>query len=183
MALWSLDPIHSEIKFKVKHLMVAHVTGNFQTFSGTVEAEKEDFSDAKISFEANTDSVTTHNEQRDAHLKTADFFHAAEHPKMKFVSKSIEKKSDEDYTVKGDLTILGITKEVSLAVTYYGTAMGFGGVQVAGFEIHGKVNRQDFGLKFNALTETGGFVIGDEVKIDINVELHKQAAEALKQAA
>jgi polyisoprenoid-binding protein YceI len=183
MATWTIDPIHSEVKFKVKHLVVATVTGNFQTFGGTLEAEKEDFSDAKVSFEADIHSITTHNEQRDAHLKSADFFLAEEHPKMTFVTKSISKKSDSELAVTGDLSIRGITKEVKLDVTYSGTILGFGNVPTAGFEITGKISRKDFGMTFNGLTEAGHIAVSDEVKIEINLEVHKQAEVELKKAA
>ncbi|MDT3695452.1 MAG: YceI family protein [Ignavibacterium sp.] len=173
MTIWKVDPAHSEIKFKVKHLVVSTVTGQFNSFSGTVESEKADFSDAKISFEADVNSINTKNEQRDGHLKSADFFDAANHPKLTFVSKSISKKSDQDYVVIGDITIRGTKKEISLNVTYNGSTKGFGGVDVAGFEISGKLNRFDFGLQWNALTEAGGIVVSDEVKIEISAELNK----------
>ncbi|MDP4237132.1 MAG: YceI family protein [Bacteroidota bacterium] len=183
MATWTIDPVHSEVKFKVKHLVVSTVTGNFQTFSGKLEAEKEDFSDAKISFEADVASINTHNEQRDGHLTSADFFLAGEHPKLTFVSKSIEKKSGSEYVVTGDLNIRGIAKEIKLDVTYNGTILGFGNQPVAGFEITGKVNRKDFGMTFDALTEAGGIIVGEEVKIEIEAEMQKQAAVELAKAA
>lgn len=173
MTTWKVDQSHSEIKFKVKHLVVSTVTGQFTSFSGTVDAEKPDFSDAKISFEADVNSINTKNEQRDGHLKSADFFDAVNYPKLTFVSKSIEKKSDDEYIVAGDITIRGTTKEISLNVTYNGTTKGFGGVDVAGFEITGKLNRFDFGLHWNALTEAGGIVVSDEVKLEISAELNK----------
>ena len=173
MATWKVDQAHSEIKFKVKHLVVSTVTGQFTSFAGTVEAQKPDFSDAKISFEADVNSIDTKNEQRDGHLKSPDFFDAVNHPKLTFVSRSITKKSDDEYIVIGDITIRGTKKEVSLNVTYNGKTKGFGGVDVAGFEISGKLNRFDFGLQWNALTEVGGIVVGDEVKIDITAELQK----------
>jgi polyisoprenoid-binding protein YceI len=173
MALWKVDQSHSEIKFKVKHLVVSTVTGQFASFSGTVEAEKPDFSDAKIMFEADVNSIDTNNEQRDGHLKSADFFDAANHPKLTFASKSITKKSDDEYVVVGDITIRGTTKEISLNVTYNGTTKGFGGVDVAGFEITGKLNRFDFGLHWNALTEVGGVVVSSEVKIEIAAEINR----------
>jgi polyisoprenoid-binding protein YceI len=183
MATWTIDPIHSEVKFKVKHLVVATVTGNFQTFSGTLEAEKEDFSDAKISLEVDVNSVTTHNEMRDGHLKTADFFDAANHPKMTFVSKSIEKRSDGELIVKGDLNLHGVSKEVTLDVVYNGSIISNGSVPTAGFDVIGKINRKDFGMMFNALTEAGHIAVSDEVKIEIALEMHKQAAAELKKAA
>ncbi len=183
MATWTIDPMHSEVKFKVKHLVVATVTGNFTTFSGTVEAEKPDFSDAKISFEADVASVTTHNEQRDGHLQSADFFEAAAHPKMTFVSRSIAKKDDGEFVVTGDLNLRGVTKEVKLDVVYNGTIIGLQSLPVAGFEITGKLSRKEFGMLFNGLTEAGQIAVSDEVKLDINIELVKQAVEELKKAA
>jgi len=171
MATWEIDTAHSEIKFKVKHLVVSTVTGQFNVFNGTVESDKPDFSDAKISFEADVNSVDTKNEQRDGHLKSPDFFDAANYPKLTFVSKSVKKKSDDEYQVVGDMTIRGTTKEITLNVTYNGTVKGFGGVDVAG--ITGKLNRFDFGLQWNALTEVGGIVVADEVKLDISAELQK----------
>jgi polyisoprenoid-binding protein YceI len=173
MATWKLDPAHTEIKFKVKHLMVTNVTGQFNVFDGTVESNKPDFSDANISFEADVNSVYTKNEQRDTHLKSADFFDAANFPKLNFVSKTINKKSEGEYEVIGDITIRGTKKEIKLAVTYNGTVSGFGGTEVAGFDITGKLNRFDFGLHWNALTEVGGVVVADEVKLEISAELKK----------
>ena len=175
MALWKIDQSHSEIKFKVKHLVVSTVTGQFKNFEGNVEAESNDFSDAKISFEADVNSIDTRNEQRDGHLKSADFFDAENYPKITFVSKSMNKKSDSQYELVGDLTIRGTTKEVTLNVEFNGVVQGFGGGEVAGFEITGKVNRFDFGLHWNALTEAGGIVVGEDVKIEISVELEKAA--------
>lgn len=171
MAIWKIDKSHSEIKFKVKHLVISTVTGQFKDFDATVESEKSDFSDAKISFWADVNSIDTRNEQRDAHLKSADFFDAENHPQITFVSKSINKNSDNEFEIFGDLTIRGVTREVKLNVIYNGTVKGFGGGEVAGFEINGKLNRFDFGLKWNALTEAGGIVVGDEVKIEISCEL------------
>jgi polyisoprenoid-binding protein YceI len=152
MATWKMDTAHSEVKFKVRHLVISTVTGNFDTFSGIVESSKGDFTDAKISFEADVDSIDTKNEQRNGHLKSPDFFDAASHPKITFVSTSIGKKRGDEYELTGKLTIRGTTKEVKLSVIYNGTAQGFGGsFEVAAFEITGKINRQDFGLTWNAL--------------------------------
>jgi polyisoprenoid-binding protein YceI len=173
MAIWKIDSAHTEIKFKVKHLVVSTVTGQFTSFDGSVEADKADFSDAKIAFEADVNSVSTTNEQRDGHLKSADFFDAASYPKLTFVSKQVTKKSDSNYEIIGDMTIRGIKKEITLKGVYNGTAKGFGGVEVAGFELSGKLNRFDFGLRWNALTEVGGVVVSDEVKLEIFAELNK----------
>ena len=174
MAIWKIDPAHSEIKFKVKHMVVSTVTGQFNDFEATIESDKEDFSDAKVSFEANVNSINTKNEQRDTHLKSADFFDASNYPKINFVSNSVNKKKDNEYEIKGDLTIRGIKKPVKLAVRFNGTVSGFGNQEIAGFEISGKINRFDYGLKWNALTEAGGIVVGDEVKLEIFAELNKQ---------
>ena len=183
MATWTIDPIHSEVKFKVKHLVVATVTGNFQMFSGKLESEKEDFSDAKISLEVDVNSVTTHNEMRDGHLKTADFFDAANHPKMTFISKTVTKNSDGDLVVTGDLNLHGVSKEITLDVVYNGTIIGNGSVPTAGFDVTGKINRKDFAMTFNSFTEAGHLALGEEVKIEIGLEMHKQAATELKKAA
>ena len=173
MATWKIDPAHTEIKFKAKHLVVSTVTGQFNKFEATVESDKPDFSDAKIKFEADVNSIDTKVEQRNTHLKSADFFDAANYPKLTFISKSVNKKADGEYEVIGDLTIRTTTKELKLNVTYNGSVKGFGGVEVAGFEMTGKLNRFDYGLKWNALTEVGGIVVGEEIKIEISTELNK----------
>ncbi len=181
MTTWKIDPAHSEINFKVKHLVVSTVRGSFNKFDATIETEKEDFSDAKIKFAADIDSINTRNDQRDAHLKSADFFDAENHPKMKFESTSVKKISDYEMQVKGNLTIRGITKEVTLDVIYNGIVDGFGNSKVAGFEISGKINRFNFGLQWNALTEAGGVVVSNEVQIEILAEFNK-ASEVAKVA-
>jgi len=173
MAIWKIDPAHSEINFKVKHLVVSAVRGHFNTFDASIETANEDFSDAKISFEADVNSVNTQNEQRDGHLKSPDFFDAAKHPKMSFVSTSVKKVSDYELQVAGNLTMRGVTKEIILDVVYNGTVAGFGGNQVAGFEINGKLNRFDFGLQWSAMTEAGGVVVSNEVKIEILAEFNR----------
>jgi len=180
MAQWTIDAAHSEVKFKVKHLVISTVTGQFKSIRGTVKAGKPDFSDARIQFEADVDSISTNNEQRDGHLKSADFFDAAKYPTLSFVSTSIRPKSDDSYLLTGDMTIRGTKRSITLDVTYNGTVKGFEG-DVAAFEISGKLYRQDFGLRWNAMTETGGVVVSDEVKLDIAVELKKvEVAEAVE---
>ncbi len=171
---WAIDPAHSEINFKVKHMMVSNVTGTFQEFEGTVESESEDFDGADIQFTANTASVNTRNSQRDEHLRSDDFFNSGDYPKLKFQSKSFTKKSDGEYKLVGDLTIRDKTQEVTLDVEYNGTAVDPYGQTKAGFEISGKINRKDFGLKWSAVTEAGGVVVSDEVRLDLNVQLTKQ---------
>ncbi len=179
MAQWSIDPAHSEAKFKVKHLVISTVTGRFDSISGMIEAGKPDFSDASIRFKADVDSINTNNDQRDAHLKSPDFFDAAAYPTLSFVSTSIRPSGDGKYALTGDMTIRGTKRSITLDVAYNGTVSGFDG-EVAGFDITGKLNRQDFGLRWNALTETGGVVVSDEVKLDIAVEFKKaEVAESV----
>jgi polyisoprenoid-binding protein YceI len=170
MAQWNIDPAHSEVKFKVKHLVISTVTGQFTSVRGTVQASRPDFSDARIQFEADVDSIATNNAQRDAHLKSPDFFDAANYPTLSFVSHSMMAKRDGTYELRGDMTMRGITRSITLDVTYNGTVQGFDG-DVAAFEITGKLNRQEFDLRWNAMTEAGGVVVGDEVKLEIAVEL------------
>jgi len=171
MKTWKIDPIHSEVKFKVKHLVVSTVTGQFNNFDATIVSENEDFTDAKLTFEADVNSINTNNEMRDGHLKSADFFDVENHPKMTFVSKSIKKISGNEYELNGDITIRGITKEITLKVIYNGSVKGMDGSNIAAFEIYGKLNRFDFGLHWNALTEAGGFAVGSEVKLEILAEM------------
>jgi polyisoprenoid-binding protein YceI len=174
MATWKIDPSHSEIGFKVKHLVISTVSGKFTSFDATVEAEKEDFSDASIRFSADVDSINTANGQRDAHLKSADFFDAANHPRLTFASTAVKKTGDHTYKVTGDLTIRGNTKSIDLNVEFGGIQKDFSGNDVAGFELTGKLKRLEYGLHWNALTEAGGIVVSDEVRIVANVELVKQ---------
>ncbi|WP_202628588.1 YceI family protein [Sediminibacterium soli] len=174
MSTYKIDAAHSEITFKVKHLMITNVTGSFTRFDATMEADAADFSDAKISFEADVDSVTTNNEQRDGHLKSEDFFAAETYPKLSFVSKSLTKKSDDQYQLTGDLTIRDVTKTIDLAVEYGGTMTDPWGQVKAGFEISGKINRKEFGLGWGAVTEAGGVVVSDEVKLHLAVQMVKQ---------
>ncbi|WP_118973143.1 YceI family protein [Taibaiella koreensis] len=170
---WAFDPAHSELQFKVKHLLISTVTGNFKELTGSVVAG-DSFDDARIQFETSIDSLSTHNEQRDQHLKGADFFEADQFPKLSFTSTRFEKKGEDHYNLEGDLTIKGITKPVSLNVEYNGTAQDPYGNTKAGFELNGKINRSEFGLTWNALTEAGGMVVSDEVKLLGNIQLIKQ---------
>lgn len=171
---WSIDPMHSEIEFKVKHLMISTVTGKFNEFDASIASANEDFTGAKISFSAKTASINTGNEQRDGHLKSDDFFNSEQFPELKFESTSFVKNGD-DYKLTGNLTIRDITKEVVLDVVYNGTMTDFYGNVKAGFELTGKINRKDFNLKWSATTEAGGVVVSDEVKIHCNIQFAKQA--------
>lgn len=175
MAKWTIDPTHSEVLFKVKHLVISNVTGSFNVFEGAAETSADDFNDAKITFSANVDSIDTNQAQRDAHLKSADFFDVANFPKLEFTSTSFSKKGDREYILKGDLTLHGVTKPVELAVEYGGTAKDPYGQTKAGFEVTGKLNRSEYGLTWNAATEAGGVVVSDEVKLLATVQVIKQS--------
>ncbi|WP_343700201.1 YceI family protein [Chitinophaga sp.] len=175
MTTWKIDPAHSEIEFKVKHLMITNVTGHFGQYDGTVTASKDDFSDASITFEADVNSVSTKNSQRDEHLKSADFFDAANHPKITFKSTEVKQKDAETFVLKGDLTIRGTTRPVELNVEYAGITVDPWGQTKAGFELTGKINRKDFGLTWSATTEAGGLVVSDDVRLALAVQLVKQA--------
>lgn len=171
---WALDPTHSEIHFKVKHLMITTVTGSFKSFTAAAETEADDFSNAAISFSADIASVDTGNEQRDGHLQSPDFFDAEKFPKLSFVSTGYTKKGD-DYVLNGDLTIKDVTKPVTLSVEFGGVAKDPWGNTKAGFTLSGKINRKDFGLNWNAATEAGGLLVSEEVKIQAEIQLAKQA--------
>lgn len=172
---WAIDPTHTHIGFKVKHLMISTVSGEFTQYEGSIETNGDSFAGANISFSAQADSITTHNEQRDGHLKSADFFDAGNHPSIIFKSTSFDKKGGDEFVMNGDLTIRGITKPVSLVVEYAGTVQDPYGNTKAGFSIEGKINRKDFGLTWSAVTEAGSIVVSDDIKLAIEVQLVKQA--------
>ena|SRR5690554_125856 len=166
---WIADPVHSEIGFKVKHMMISTVSGNLNDFDVKVETEGEDFNSANVNFSAKIDSINTKNNDRDNHLKSADFFDAENHPEMTFVSKSFNGE-----TLTGDLTIRGTTKEIDLDVDFNGIIQDPYGQTKAGFEISGAVSRKEFGLNWNALTEAGSVVVSDKVRLSIDLQLVKQ---------
>ena len=171
---WKADPAHSEVVFKVKHLMITTVTGYFRKFDVIVDTENEDFRTAeRIEFTADINSIDTHNEQRDTHLKSADFFHAEEQSQLRFVGDKYETDGDEA-RLHGELTIRGTTKPIILKVEFGGIVVDPYGQTKAGFTIDGKLSRKDFGLVWNAVTEAGSVVVSDEVKIHADVQLIKQ---------
>jgi polyisoprenoid-binding protein YceI len=174
MSTWKIDPAHSRIEFKVKHLVVTTLGGHFNKFDATLETNNDDFTDAKITFEADTDSITTGLDQRDGHLKSDDFFNAETYPKIKFVSTSYKKIDAENYKLAGNLTIRDKTLPITLDVAYGGTTKNHFGKTLAGFELSGKINRKDYGLKWSATTEAGNIVVSDEVRLAIVVEMLKQ---------
>lgn len=167
---WSIDQAHSEIAFKVKHMMISTVTGHFEDFQATAKTDGDDFNNAAIEFSAKTASINTKNKDRDTHLKSDDFFNSQKFPEIKFVSKSF----DGDQLI-GDLTIRDVTKEITLDVDFNGIAVDPYGQTKAGFEIAGEVNRKDFNLTWNAVTEAGSIVVSDKVKLVIDVQFAKQA--------
>lgn len=171
---WAIDAAHSEILFKVKHLVISTVSGKFEKYEGSVYSSSDDFSDAEIDFSADVNSVNTGHPDRDAHLKSPDFFDASNYPRLTFKSKNITKTGDSEYKMTGFLTIRNVTKEVDLSVEHGGTIKDPWGNTKAGFEITGKIDRKEFGLQWSAATEAGGLVVGDDVKIHLSVELIKQ---------
>jgi polyisoprenoid-binding protein YceI len=173
---WNLDPAHSEIKFKVKHMMIANVTGSFQKYDTKVQTNGDDFSTASISFTAETSTIDTANTDRDNHLKSPDFFDAQKHSQIKFASTKMEKKDDEQFVLYGNLTIKDVTKPVKLDVEFGGIGKDPWGNEKAGFTLTGKIKRTDFGLNWNAALETGGVLVSEEVKIQAELQLVKQAA-------
>jgi polyisoprenoid-binding protein YceI len=171
---WIIDPTHSEIHFKVKHLVIATVTGSFDKFEGSLETEADDFSNANVEFSADVDSINTNNPDRDNHLKSPDFFDAANYSKLLFKSRSFKKTGDSEYKLTGDITMRGVTREITLDVEFGGTMKDPWGNEKAGFELSGKLNRKDFGLNWSAVTEAGGLVVSEEVRLQLSVELVKQ---------
>ncbi|MDB5223556.1 MAG: YceI family protein [Chitinophagaceae bacterium] len=174
---WKIDPSHSEIQFKVRHLMVTNVTGYFRKFDLTVETETDDFNTAKkIEFTADLDSIETNSEQRDTHLKSDDFFNAEKFKQLKFVGK--EYKSDGDKaTLTGDLTIRDVTRPIKLNVEFGGSVVDPYGQNKAGFTVTGKISRKEYGLLWNAVTEAGQVVASDDIRINCEIQLVKQNVE------
>jgi polyisoprenoid-binding protein YceI len=170
---WGLDKAHSEIQFKAKHLMITTITGEFKNYDVIIETEEEDFTTAKINYTAEVSSIDTGNEQRDGHLRTNDFFNPEKFPTVTFVSTQMEKKPDGNYLLHGDLTVRDVTRPVTLNVVYEGNVVDPWGNTKHGFTITGKINRKDFGLNWNVVTEAGGILVGEEVKLHASVQLAK----------
>lgn len=172
---WKVDASHSEVGFKVKHLMITNVRGSLGQFDIEAQTQQDDFENVKVNFIGQVASITTGSEQRDGHLMGTDFFDAENHPMISFVASGMKKKSDDEFELNGDLTIRGVTKPIALNVEYSGLAKDPWGQIKAGFVIEGKINRKDFGLVWNAPTETGGLLVSDEVKIHSEIQMVKQA--------
>jgi polyisoprenoid-binding protein YceI len=168
---WSVDAGHSSVKFTVKHLTISEVEGTFKVFNGTVESPSADFNNAVINFNVDVNSINTSDDNRDKHLKGDDFFNAEKFPNMTFASTSFKKVKGNIYTLEGNLTIRDVTKKVKFAVLYGGTTKDPWGNTKAGFKASGAISRSAYGLKWSKLTEAGGAVVGDEVKMLINIEI------------
>ena len=171
---WLIDPTHSEVQFKVKHLMVSTVTGLFNHYEGKLDMNGDDFEDAKITFSADIDSISTGNDTRDTHLKSADFFDAQQFPLLTFESTAMTRTEADTYLLNGLLTMHGITKPVMLKAEYGGQMKDFYGNTKAGFEVSGTIKRKAFGLNWDGLTEAGSVVVSDDVKLVMNIQVAKQ---------
>jgi polyisoprenoid-binding protein YceI len=167
---WSIDPAHSEVQFKVKHLVISTVTGYFRSFSGQISTNAGNFEDALVSFKADIDSIDTNVADRDAHLKSDDFFNAAAFPELSFANGVFIKTGSNTFDVTGDLTIRDVTRSITLKAEFGGQMVDPYGQTKAGFEISGRISRKEFGLKWDAVTEAGGVVVGDEVRLLMNVQ-------------
>jgi polyisoprenoid-binding protein YceI len=171
---WVLDPVHSEILFKVKHLMITNVKGEFRNFQAEIISDENTFSNSKINLTIDAASIFTNSNDRDAHLKNADFFDVEKYKELKFESTMLNKIDDENYQLKGNFTMKGIIKEVTLDVEFGGIMKDPWGNEKAGFSLSGQINRKDWGLNWNAALETGGVLVGEEVKISAEVQFVKQ---------
>lgn len=171
---WAIDPAHSQIGFKVKHMMFTNVSGQFENYQGVIVTENDDFSTANIDFKADSDSISTRNTDRDKHLKSADFFDAQNHPQMTFKSSSFTQNSKGDYELAGDLTIRGVSRFVKLPAEFSGLMTDPWSNTKAGITVSGKINRKDWGLNWNSALETGGVLVSEEVKLEIELQLVKQ---------
>jgi len=169
---WIIDPTHSEVAFKVKHLVISTVTGYFRKFEGAAESASEDFNGASVTFSLDVNTIDSNQSDRDQHHKSADFFDTASFPSITFSGKLVNQGGE--YQLQGDLTLKGITQQVTLDVTYGGTVADPYGQTKAGFEIEGKLNRKDFGLTWSAITEAGSVVVSDQVRLQLSVQLVKQ---------
>ena len=176
---WAIDPMHSEMLFKIKHLVISTVTGSFKKFQGTVITYGDDFNNAKVNFTIDVNSIDTNQSQRNEHLLSSDFFESAAYPQIKFQSTSFTKESSGDYKMTGNLTIKEVTRPVALNVEYGGSQKDMYGNSKHGFEITGKINRKDFGMTYNAITEAGGLTLGEEIKIIANIQVARLVEEEM----
>jgi len=170
---WNIDPTHSEIGFKVKHMMFTNVSGKFDKYEGSFLTDGDNFDNAEISFSADVESINTGNADRDNHLRSADFFDAESHPKLTFKSSSVVRKNDGEYEISGDLSLHGVTKFVRLDAEFGGLMTDPWGNSKAAWNLAGKINRKDFGLNWNAALETGGVLVSEEVRVVLEIQLIK----------
>lgn len=170
---WVIDPMHSDVQFKIKHLVISTVTGSFRKFEGSAVTEGDDFTNAKVHFTLDVKSIDTNQTQRDEHLQNGDFFAADQYPKITFESTSFVKISSSVYKMVGDLTLKGATKPVELTVEYGGSENNGHGVIKHGFEVTGIINRAEFGMTWNKLTDTGGLGLGEDIKLIANIQVAK----------
>jgi polyisoprenoid-binding protein YceI len=171
---WKIDPAHSEINFSVRHMMISNVRGRFETFSGEVNFDEAQPNQSTVDVLVEMASINTRDSKRDAHLRSPDFFDAEKYPLLKFRSKHIEIVTEDQAKVVGDLTIRDQTREVTLDATYAGSSKSPWGSTSAGFSASTRINRKDWGLGWNVALETGGWLVGDEIKIDLELEIVKQ---------
>ncbi|MEO6583157.1 MAG: YceI family protein [Ferruginibacter sp.] len=171
---WVIDPMHSEVHFKIKHLVISTVTGAFKKFEGDVTTAGNGFENGQVNFSIDVKSIDTNQQYRDTHLKSEDFFDTEKYPTIHFSSTDFKKVDDENYTLLGNLTMKDVTKPVELAVEYGGTEKDENGNKKHGFEISGNINRKEFGLTYNSLTETGGLALGENVKLIANIQVAQQ---------
>lgn len=174
-AKWVVDPAHSSVDFSIKHMMIANVKGTFHQFEAEIEADPHDLTTASIEFSVDLNSIDTRNEDRDNHLRSADFFDVENNPKMTFTATKIEKTGDGEYAVTGNLNLHGITREETFNVEFEGAGKDPWGNEKVGYSVNGKIKRSDYELKYNAVLETGGVLIGDEVKVSLDIEASLQA--------
>jgi polyisoprenoid-binding protein YceI len=172
---WKVDAMHSEVNFKVRHMMISNVSGNFKQFDGTAESEGDDFRTAKVDFTIQSASISTNNEQRDGHLQSPDFFDAAQYPEIKIKGSGMQKVDNENYTLNADVTMKGITNPVTFNVVYGGIDKDGYGQTKAGFTVTGKINRKEFGLTWSAVTEAGSIMVSDDVNLNAELQFVKQA--------
>jgi len=171
---WAIDASHSHAEFSVKHMMISTVKGSFSDIAGQITIDEEDFANSSVQVEIQTDSITTRDEKRDAHLRSQDFFHTEQYPVMTFVSTSVVPGRGNEFSIFGDMTVNGTTRNVEIKAEKTGEGISPWGTNVVGFEGDFKINRKDFGLGWNVALETGGILVGEDVKIHLEIEAIKQ---------
>lgn len=179
---WVIDPLHSDVIFKIRHLVISTVTGSFRKFEGRAVTEGKEFNNAKVYFKIDVKSIDTNQSQRDLHLQDGDFFSADLYPQITFESTSFVNKGGSHFKMVGDLTLKGVTKSVELDVDYGGSQRSAQGVVKHGFEVTGTINRKEFGMSWNVLTDTGNLGLGEDIKLVANIQV-SEMVEALKENA